>query len=205
MTTASFREFGAIYIARASGVWDEFERGSTLDLYKMTRHRESGGSFETLMYRDVKCEECRFNSRLFPGLERYDCLRNGDTNGLVCNANGFCMQHGQTRCPCPVDPGCQHCEVCLEVEVVRVKDCILKRGPIALRDIRVSKDYEWTDFDLCAICKFPVCYAFAPYPHPCLVYANFFESSIARLHTRVLSPPDQAVEGLVAIAQGFLL
>jgi hypothetical protein len=155
----------------------------------------------------LKCEVCRYTlDRPDDLYEVYDCGINGmnlPETDLICRHWSTCENHRDTVCNCNSnDSGCRHCEVCTRVEIVRVNDDILKLSPNLLYESNtVTQEphttYQWTDFDLCQLCRYPVCYAYeASFPYG----ATMYESSLMRLHYRIFTSAQQHLVAAVAVA-----
>jgi hypothetical protein len=148
----------------------------------------------------LKCEVCRYTlDRPHDLYEVYDCGINGmnlPEADLICRHWFTCENHLDVVCNCNSnESGCRHCEVCTRVEIVRVNDDILSLSPNLLYDSNTvtqepNTTYQWTDFDLCQLCNYPICYAYeASFPYG----ASMYESSLMRLHHRVFTSMHVAV------------
>jgi hypothetical protein len=162
---------------------------SSLDLYQISAF-DKFDSDRIVNVGFLKCEICRY--MLDSPIELYqvfDCGRNGMTTDSICRYWSTCETHRDIVCNCiSNDSGCFHCEICTKVEIIRVTDNVLSLTPNLQREIRYVRDgkvnYQWTDFDICNLCKYPICYAYeASFPYS----ASIYESSLLRLHHRILA------------------
>jgi hypothetical protein len=167
---------------------------TVLDRLQISAFDKPGASERIVNVGFLKCEVCRYTlDRALDLYEVFDCGLNGmnlpEANNLICRYWSTCEKHPDSVCNCVSDDtGCQHCEVCTRVEIVRVSDDILNLSPnLQYRSRTVTQNsritYQWTDFDLCQMCKYPICYAYeASFPYS----ASIYESSLLRLHYRVV-------------------
>jgi hypothetical protein len=160
------------------------------DYYVLGSHPKYLKSFihdQVLLVNYRKCDECRLSLDYFNTMwERFDCGINGAVIGSICKAGTWCEAHPLTgrSCGCNVDSGCLHCNVCNDSEVVRVTDIILETNPRRIVS-RENTIYNWTDFDICSICRECVCYVYHGRWPNIIDTAYLIESSLPRLHERV--------------------
>jgi hypothetical protein len=167
---------------------------TVLDRLNIRAFNKRGSSERIVNVGFLKCEVCRYTlDRALDLYEVFDCGLNGmnlPNVNRICRYWSTCQNHLDVVCNCVSDDsGCRHCEICTRMEVVRVSDDILNLSPNLQRRTRtVTQDpritYQWTDFDLCQMCNYPICYAYeASFPYS----ASIYESSLLRLHYRVIS------------------
>jgi hypothetical protein len=137
----------------------------------------------------VICEVCRIG-RCYDGeYVNNDCGAEVEENphltNRVCNYYEVCQPHTKIECiPCHIDSLCMHCTTCINTHVIRVVDEILEMNPVYKNE---NYNPEWTTFDLCMHCKYPVCYLYAPNPGFDFRNWSYLDSSRGRVHTVVLT------------------
>jgi hypothetical protein len=129
------------------------------------------------------CDQC------IPCLStEYDFISNdcaiGGGGGGECSYFETCKLHKISMCSdCDLDSGCTHCRVCIATHVINVSDELLSIHPF-YKDNETRK-FEWTTFDLCTACRYPVCYLYTA-KHG-TEHEVYMDSSRDRLHEYIYS------------------